>query len=89
VVRPPPSPGWLLGASHAACDAILVAMPAAELGVELSRLGFIVDGESDDRGLLGMDDSVPAGPLRTRVRASIAAPGVSANQLRAVVHLGT
>jgi uncharacterized OsmC-like protein len=80
-----PSPGWLLRASHAACDATLIAMRAAELGIELARLEVVVDSESDDRGLLGMDDSVPPGPLRTSVRVSIAAPGVPEGQLRAIV----
>jgi uncharacterized OsmC-like protein len=80
-----PSPGWLLRASHAACDATLIAMRAAEEGVELTRLEVIVDSESDDRGLLGMDNSVPSGPLRTRVRVSIAAPGVPKEQLRKIV----
>jgi uncharacterized OsmC-like protein len=49
-----PSPGWLLRASHVACDATLIAMRAAEEGVELSRLEVAVDSESDDRGILGM-----------------------------------
>jgi uncharacterized OsmC-like protein len=80
-----PSPGWLLRASHAACDATLIAMRAAEEGIELTRLEVVVDSESDDRGLLGMDDAVPPGPLRTRVRVSIAASGVPESQLRAIV----
>jgi len=79
------SPGWLLRASHAACDATLIAMRAAEEGIELTRLEVVVDSESDDRGMLGMDDSVPPGPLRTRVRVSIAAPGAPESQLRAIV----
>jgi uncharacterized OsmC-like protein len=80
-----PSPGWLLRAAHAACDVTLIAMRAADLGIDLARLEVIVDSESDDRGLLGMDDSVPPGPLRTRVRVSIAAPGVPERQLRSIV----
>jgi uncharacterized OsmC-like protein len=80
-----PSPGWLLRASHAACDATLIAMRAADLGIELARLEVVVDSESDDRGLLGVDDSVPPGPLRTRVRVSIAAPRVPESQLCAIV----
>jgi len=80
-----PSPGWLLRAAHAACDATLIAMRAADLGIELARLEVVVDSESDDRGLLGMDDSVPPGPLRTRVRVSIAAPGLPESQLRSIV----
>jgi len=60
-------------------------MRAADLGIELARLEVVVDSESDDRGMLGMDDSVPPGPLRTRVRVSIAAPGAPESQLRAIV----
>lgn len=80
-----PSPGWLLRASHAACDAIVIAMRAAEEGIALSRLEVTVDSESDDRGLLGMDDGIPAGPLGTRVRIRIAAPDVSDERLREVI----
>ena len=80
-----PSPGWFLRASHAACDATLIAMRAAEEGVELSRLEVLVDSESDDRGMLGMDGSVPAGPLQVRVRVRVGAPGVSEQRLRDIV----
>jgi uncharacterized OsmC-like protein len=80
-----PSPGWLLRAAHAACDATLIAMRAAEEGIELSRLEVTVDSESDDRGLLGMDDSTPAGPLSTRVRITVAAAGVPEEKLRELV----
>lgn len=80
-----PSPGWLSRAALAACDATLVAMRAAEEGIELETLEVTVDSESDDRGLLGMDDSVPAGPLSARVRVRIGARGVPAERLRELV----
>ena len=80
-----PSPGWLLRASHAACDATVIAMRAAEEGIELSRLEVTVASESDDRGLLGADEAAPAGPLRASVRIRIAAPGVDADRLHAIV----
>ena len=80
-----PSPGWLMRAAHASCDATLIAMKAADEGVSLSRLEVVVDSESDDRGLLGLSDEVPAGPLSTRVRIAIAAEGVSAERLRSIV----
>jgi uncharacterized OsmC-like protein len=80
-----PSPGWLLRASHAACDATLIAMRAAEQGVELSRLEVAVDSESDDRGILGMDGATPAGPLRTRVRVTLVARNVPEERLRNIV----
>lgn len=80
-----PSPGWLLRAAIASCDATLIAMRAAMNGIELSDLQVTVDSESDDRGILGMDASVPAGPLSLRIHVTIAAPGVSAEDLRELV----
>jgi uncharacterized OsmC-like protein len=63
-----PSPGWYYRAALAACVASTVAMQAAQEGIALSSLEVLVDSESDDRGILGMDESVPAGPLTTRIR---------------------
>jgi uncharacterized OsmC-like protein len=81
-----PSPGWLLRAAIASCDATVIAMRAAQEGVELSNLEVTVDSESDDRGLLGMDNSVPAGPYSTRIRVKIAAEGVPPEKLREIVN---
>src|SRR5438309_11756244 len=58
-----PSPGWLLRAAQASCLATLIAMRAAQQGLEPGRIEVVVDSESDDRGILGIDDSVPAGPM--------------------------
>src|SRR2546423_14056841 len=77
-----PSPGWLFRAALASCDATLIAMRAAAEGIELTRLKVAVDSESDDRGILGIDDAVAAGPLRMRVRVQLAAPGASEAQPR-------
>ena len=71
-----PSPGWLLRAAEASCVATLIAMRAAMLGTTLNTLEVSVDSESDDRGMLGMDDAVPAGPLTGRVVVRLAADGV-------------
>jgi uncharacterized OsmC-like protein len=65
------SPGWYLRAAEAACVATLIAMRAAQEDVEFEALEVTVDSESDDRGILGIDDDVPAGPLRTRVRVRV------------------
>jgi uncharacterized OsmC-like protein len=78
------SPGWLMRAAHAACDATVIAICAAEDGIELDQLEVTVDSDSDDRGLLGMD-GVPAGPLVTRVRITISAAAVHPERLRALV----
>lgn len=83
--RSAPTPGWLLRGAYASCDATLVAMRAAQLGVSLTDLEVTVDSESDDRGLLGLDESIPAGPLSFRVRVRVAAPGVTAEELRQLV----
>ena len=82
-----PSPGWLFRAAYASCLATLVAMRAAERGVDVSALEVTVDSESDDRGILGMDDGVPAGPLTMRVVIRIGAAG-DAPTLREVIDWG-
>src|SRR5256886_7754631 len=70
-----PSPGWLLRAAQASCLATLIAMRAAEQGQVPGRIEVVVDSESDDRGILGIDDSVPAGPLSSRARVRIGGGG--------------
>jgi uncharacterized OsmC-like protein len=80
-----PSPGWLLRAALAACDATVVAMEAARDGVELTALTVTVDSDSDSRGLLGVDDAIPPGPLAVRVRIELAAANASGEQLREIV----
>ncbi|HEX7345457.1 MAG TPA: OsmC family protein [Candidatus Limnocylindrales bacterium] len=83
-----PSPGWLLRAAEASCVATLIAMRAAMLGVRLTSVEVTVDSESDDRGLLGMDESVPAGPLSGRVVVRIGGDGVEASTLDAIARWG-
>jgi uncharacterized OsmC-like protein len=84
-----PSPGWLLRAAIASCVASTVGMEAAREGVTLRSLEVEVDSKSDDRGILGMDDSVPSGPLTARVRVRAAAEGVEAGRLRKLIERGT
>jgi uncharacterized OsmC-like protein len=83
-----PSPGWLLRAAEASCVATLITMRAAMLGVTLDTLEVTVDSESDDRGLLGIADDVPAGPLSGRVAVRLTAAGVDAAMLRELAHWG-
>jgi uncharacterized OsmC-like protein len=78
-----PSPGWVLRAALASCVGTLVAIEAARDGAVLSRLEVEVDSESDDRGILGIDETVPAGPLSMRVR--VAAEAEDGRDLGAVV----
>ena len=80
-----PTPGWLLRAALAACDATLVAMEAARDGIELTDLEVSVESESDFRGVLGVDPSVHAGPLAVRVAIRLAATDATDDQLRAIV----
>lgn len=80
-----PSPGWLLRAALANCDATLIAMRAAQLGIVLKRLEVTVGSESDDRGLLGVSGSVPPGPLSVSVSVRLSAPGVSAEHAHELV----
>ena len=79
-----PSPGWMLRAALASCDASVIAMEAARAGIELTELTVTVDSDSDNRGLLGLDD-VPPGPLAVRVRIEVAASNAGAAELRELV----
>lgn len=79
-----PTPGWLLRAALANCNASMIALRAAQTGITLTRLEVTVDSDSNDRGLLGLAD-VPPGPLAVRVKVKLAAEGASAAQLRELV----
>jgi uncharacterized OsmC-like protein len=80
-----PTPGWLMRAALASCDATTVAMEAAREGVELTDLKVTVESESDFRGVLGVDPSVHPGPVVVRVRIELTAPDATEDQLRAIV----
>lgn len=81
-----PTAGWYLRAALANCDATMIAMRAAQLGIELSELEVTVGSRSDNRGLLGDVDGAPAGPLDVQLTVRIAAPGVPEQTLRELVH---
>lgn len=83
-----PSPGWLLRAAEASCVVTLIAMRSAMLGITLETLEVTVDSESDDRGLLGIDESVPAGPLSSRVSVRLAAAGADRVSLEELAQWG-
>lgn len=80
-----PNPGWLLRSALASCTATVIAMRAAQLGVELSHLEVTVESESDNRGILGLDESVSAGLGAVRTKVRISAPGASTSQLEDIV----
>ncbi|MGQ0608967.1 MAG: OsmC family protein [Chloroflexota bacterium] len=79
-----PSPGWFLRASVAACVTSLAAMRAAQLGIPGFTCEVDVDSESDDRGILGLDASVPGGPLSMRIGFRMS--GADPERLAAVAH---
>ncbi|TMK80757.1 MAG: OsmC family protein [Actinobacteria bacterium] len=82
-----PSAGWLFRAAVAGCVATLIAMRAAQRSVTLGDLEVTVDSESDDRGILGIDDTVPAGPLSLQVAVRIASTdGTDRDALVQIVH---
>lgn len=84
-----PSPAWLFRAGYASCVATLISLRAAVEGVELTGLEVTVDSESDDRGILGIDPSVPAGPLSVRVTIRIAsASSNDQGRVRSIVDWG-
>ncbi len=78
-----PSPGWLMRAAAASCVASLIAIRAATVGVAHGPIEVTVDSESDDRGILGLDDAVHAGALSVKVVARI--DGVSDADLQGLV----
>jgi len=83
------TPGWLMRAGLAACTATTIAMGAAREGIELTKLELRATSRSDTRGLLGMADSdgtqIGAGPHDVQLHVTIAAHGVPAEKLRALV----
>lgn len=80
-----PTPGWLLRAALATCDATMIAMRAAELGITLTTLEVTVGSRSDNRGLLQIDDLIPAGPLNVSVQIKLGADGVPDEKLQELV----
>jgi uncharacterized OsmC-like protein len=83
-----PSPGWLLRAAAASCVVTLIAMRAAMLEITLDGVEVSVDSESDDRGLLGIDESVPPGAISGRVSVRLTATGVDPRQLEEIAEWG-
>ena len=66
-----PHPGWVLRCAWASCTATVIAMRAARLGVALETLEVTVDGDSDMRGILGLDENIGAGQQAVRTTVKI------------------
>ncbi|HEV8331637.1 MAG TPA: OsmC family protein [Steroidobacteraceae bacterium] len=83
------TPGWLMRAGLAACTATRIAMGAAAAGIELTKLELRASSRSDTRGMLGMTEPdgtrISAGPRDVELHVTIAAHGVPAEKLRALV----
>ena len=83
-----PQPGRLMRAALASCTGTVIAMRAAQLGFELKTLNVTVESESDNRGLLGLDDSVSAAVSGLRIRVAITAENATPAQLEDIVRWG-
>ena len=83
------SPGWLLRTGLASCAATCIAVAAAREGIVLDTLEVEACSRSDTRGMLGIPDTdgqpVDPGPRDMQMRVRIAAQGVPADRLRALV----
>jgi uncharacterized OsmC-like protein len=80
-----PNPGWYFRASIAACCSTAIAMNAARRGINLTALEVTVEGDGDNRGILGMDETVSAGHAALRTNVKIAADNASREQLEELV----
>jgi uncharacterized OsmC-like protein len=80
-----PSPAWLVRAALASCAATAIAMRAAELDIELTRLEVTAESETDMRGLLAAGDGIDPGPAMARLRVELAANGADEQRLDELV----
>ena len=80
-----PSPGWFMRASLAACNATVIALRAAQCGINITSLEVTVSSEGDSRGMLGLDEQVSAGMDQLQVNVKISASGASAEEMRHLV----
>jgi uncharacterized OsmC-like protein len=81
-----PSPGWYLRAAAASCVAALIGIRAAATGLALppDAVEVEVDSESDDRGILGVDEAIPAGALSMKVVVALVNASVDREAFEAV-----
>jgi uncharacterized OsmC-like protein len=79
------SPGWHLRAALASCDATLLAMRAARLGLELDSIEVRVEASSDGRGMF-LDGGISPGSSEMCLYFKIGAGNASAEQIEALVH---
>lgn len=81
--------GWLLRSALAGCLTTTLVMAAAARGIALDRVEVRASSRSDARGILGVATAdgmrVDPGPHDLQLEVHIAAAGVPAEQLRALV----
>jgi uncharacterized OsmC-like protein len=80
-----PSPGWYFRAALASQVAMFVTMRAAEEDAQLDDLEVTVNAESDDRGALGMDEEIPAGPLSMSITVRYSRSSVDEDTTRRLI----
>lgn len=78
------SPGWHLRAALASCDATLLAVRAARLGLKLDGIQVRVEASSDGRGMF-LDNGISAGSTDMRLVFTIKAGAVSAAEIEKLV----
>jgi uncharacterized OsmC-like protein len=78
------SPGWHLRAALASCDATLLAMRAARVGIELDRVEVRVEASSDGRGML-LDNGVSPASSDMCVYFRIGAAAASREQIETLI----
>jgi len=79
------SPGWLMRAAVASCDACLLTMRAARTGVVLDSVKVSVDGWSDGRGMF-LDQGISPGSTELRVLFEVESASASRAQIQALVN---
>jgi uncharacterized OsmC-like protein len=83
-----PNPGWLLRAALASCTGTVIAMRAAQLGIEVTALDVTVESTSDNRGMLGLDERVSAALSGICTRIAIRADKATPDQLEEISRWG-
>ena len=78
------SPGWHLRAALASCDATLLAMRAARLGLKLDSIEVRVEATSDGRGMF-LDENISPGSAAMHLTFKIGASDVSTEQIKELV----
>jgi len=78
------SPGWLMRAAIASCDATLLAMRAARLGIDLDSIRVSVEAMSDGRGMF-LDEGISPCSAEIRVLFDIRARNVSREKIQELV----